>query len=423
MRPRTSSHLNFRRARTRLLSDIFPNTPVCVRSISTTSLNKVTFERLMRLGPPPLSPQALIESAELTRVELTERLERRINVQMSLPYLPASNPHTSEVMKIYTNAWAELSATPPITCDFLSSLEQNGQLVNQLEKMVEDEANIIPLFAKGFQECRRYLSEDQISSFLDKAIRDRLSIRLLAEQHLALSHPAAQGSDTLIGIVNTELDIRNSIDRSAAFVRDLCDGTYGHSPSWIVKGDLNAKGCFVGIHSKVFNNPSGLLTLLEFASSSSESTYILTEILKNAFRATAEYHLKLPGSLVIPPIEITLSISQPPLPPNLRQLPKMLSIRIRDYGGGICPRIIDNIFAYAFTTISQSDDYDEGLFGQADGLKSGLGRLAGLGYGLPMARLYARYFGGNLEMVNLHGMSGGVDAFLLVRLGPEKQVG
>lgn len=69
----------------------------------------------MRFGPPPLSPEASIESAELTRVELTQRLERRVKVQLSLPYLPASNPHTSEVMSIYTNALKELREVLPIT--------------------------------------------------------------------------------------------------------------------------------------------------------------------------------------------------------------------------------------------------------------------------------------------------------------------
>lgn len=44
---------------------------------------------------------------------------------------------------------------------------------------------------------------------------------------------------------------------------------------------------------------------------------------------------------------------------------------------------------------------------------AGQNRLAGLGFGLPTARLTARYFGGNLELVNLPGY--GVDAFLNLR--------
>jgi len=42
--------------------------------------------------------------------------------------------------------------------------------------------------------------------------------------------------------------------------------------------------------------------------------------------------------------------------------------------------------------------------------------LAGLGYGLPISRTYARYFGGDLNIMSMEGY--GTDAFLhLSRLG------
>ena len=44
------------------------------------------------------------------------------------------------------------------------------------------------------------------------------------------------------------------------------------------------------------------------------------------------------------------------------------------------------------------------------------GALAGLGYGLPISRLYARYFGGDLDIKSMEGY--GTDAFVhLSRLG------
>jgi pyruvate dehydrogenase kinase 2/3/4 len=46
--------------------------------------------------------------------------------------------------------------------------------------------------------------------------------------------------------------------------------------------------------------------------------------------------------------------------------------------------------------------------------------LAGLGYGLPISRLYSQYFGGDLEIVNRPGQ--GVDAYIhLSRLGDRKE--
>lgn len=99
--------------------------------------------------------------------------------------------------------------------------------------------------------------------------------------------------------------------------------------------------------------------------------------------------------------------------------PAVLTIRIRDQGGGVSPTNIPHIFSYSFTTAGPADDDDEmgggpyaaqhvggsaaidgtsppgsgnpGLFGEivGRGVQTGMGTIAGLGYGLPMSRLYA----------------------------------
>jgi 26S proteasome regulatory subunit T1 len=171
--------------------------------------------------------------------------------------------------------------------------------------------------------------------------------------------------------------------------------------------------------------------------------YILTEILKNAFRATVEqhrYHYHRQHSndgsgpiahthhehIPLPPVLITIVP-----PPRLADItkPSMLSLRIRDQGGGIAPGNMERIFSYAFTTAgrcassgsgrssrygrSGNDGGDGGgpyaaqqhvgaggavaaggvdFFGEmtSKGIELGLGTIAGLGFGLPMSRLYAQ---------------------------------
>lgn len=150
--------------------------------------------------------------------------------------------------------------------------------------------------------------------------------------------------------------------------------------------------------------------------------YVLTEILKNAFRATVEHHLKKHGhqsTVPIEPVQVTISHATLPVAPSdvdgdklLRLPPSFLSIRIRDQGGGVHPKNLPRIFSYAFTTakgIGKEDEGSEGgpyaaqavgglagiaqgagsgddngnLFGEiiGKGLQTGLGTIAGLGYG------------------------------------------
>ena len=143
--------------------------------------------------------------------------------------------------------------------------------------------------------------------------------------------------------------------------------------------------------------------------------YIITEILKNSFRATVENHYKRNGSSTdaeLPPVVITVSPGASQGPSN----PSFLSLRIRDQGGGVSRQNMRRIFSYAFTTAEATlpdDDGAEGgpyaaqyiggsasIGGKGDsnlfaeitkkGIQAGLGTFYGLGYGLPMSGLYAR---------------------------------
>ncbi len=181
--------------------------------------------------------------------------------------------------------------------------------------------------------------------------------------------------------------------------------------------------------------------------------YILTEILKNSFRATVEWHERhhsASSTGLIPPVVITIasqprphsplpSPSSPEYPSAARAVnptPRYLFLRVRDQGGGVSPANMSRIFSYSFTTAgrgaegngSEWDDaaldagpyaaqhmsggaaMDSGGSGESlfsemvgRGVQTGMGTIAGLGYGLPMSRLYARYFGGSLDFKSLDG--------------------
>ena len=255
------------------------------------------------------------------------------------------------------------------------------------------------------------MSVPQITSFLDSAIRSRISIRLIAEHHITLSTALSEALDLnrYVGIVDPHCSPHHMIKMCASFVSQLCDATLGVSPQVVCDGDVNATFPCV----PYLLSTSHLFYLSSYVTVHLE--YILTELLKNAFRATVEHHHTIHGSNTtkqLPPVNITLSPPVSLSPTNEHYF----CIRIRDQGGGVSPANRARIFSYAFTTagcgaeiddqpgpyaaqhiggiaaIGDTGNADTGLFAEISGkgLQTGLGTIAGLGYGLPMSRLYAK---------------------------------
>ena len=82
-----------------------------------------------------------------------------------------------------------------------------------------------------------------------------------------------------------------------------------------------------------------------------------------------------------------------------------MTIRVSDQGGGIPRRMTDTLFEYLYTTaptpaITTSCDTPSGMNNPGMGQPA---PIAGHGYGLPLSRLYARYFNGDLTMSSIEG--------------------
>jgi pyruvate dehydrogenase kinase 2/3/4 len=118
---------------------------------------------------------------------------------------------------------------------------------------------------------------------------------------------------------------------------------------------------------------------------------------------------------------------------------KEIVIVISDDGGGMNPSQMKHIWNYLYTTADPNiqksfllvDDCDDEITdasttknnrsatlssSQKDDKKdyhSNETPIAGLGYGLPIARAYCRYFGGDLRMLSRRGY--GTDVFIYVK--------
>ncbi|KAJ5168448.1 uncharacterized protein N7482_004042 [Penicillium canariense] len=397
-----------------------------VAQLAASPRRPLTLADLLRHGRPPLSKDALLASANFTLSLLPARLASRIHALRNLPFIVVSNPNVS---KIYHNYLHSLSTLLPFQKRQITTLEEENKFGEVLADLVQTHTNTIPVLARGFLECRKYVCPADVTRFLDTHLRARIGTRLIAEQHLALhcaSQPVRDGppcsSDSTavpskyIGVIDTAIQPARIIRLCEDFVGEICELKYGVRPRLVIGGEPDASFAHVPVHME----------------------YIITELLKNAFRATIE------SGNEREPIEVTIAAApdvpgkEPPvqgdtdigfqLDANDDAYPReamgasnpslqSITIRIRDRGGGIPPEVLPHIWSYSFTTFSEMDLNSEN--GNLDALNtiSGSGghlsSIAGLGYGLPLSRAYAEYFGGSIAVQSLFGW--GTDVYLTLK--------
>ena len=334
-----------------------------------------------------------------------------------------SNPHIS---KIYSNYLHSLQTLIPFHNRRFTTIEEEIQFTDALADLVQTHANTIPVLARGFLECRKYVTPEAVTKFLEEHLRARIGTRLVAEQHIALHlssqpHSRTESSSTsrplstYIGVIDTTLRPATVLSTCEDFVSELCELKYGVRPSIVLRGAPETTITHIPTHLE----------------------YILTELLKNAFRATVE------NGKEREPVEVTITVSKGEEEGDVvgsdtsgavESIEKIgggacgpgdetLTIRIRDRGGGVAPHHLPHIWGYSFTTFhdEKAAAYSSSTpaYGTVDALNtiSASGEepssIAGLGYGLPLSRAYAEYFGGSIRLQSLYGW--GTDVYLTLK--------
>lgn len=362
-----------------------------ITTFASKAVKPVTLKQLVRFGQPPLSNEGLQACTNYARTELPVRLARRVRAFQSLPFIVGTNPYIKEIYSLYYDSFESLVkyALPDNGTSSTNNTGANddAEFIEKLKDFVERHSDNIPTLARGFLECKQYMNSQDMARFLDDMIQARIGIRLIAEQAIALMQQKDIETDGYIGIIDTQIKPNQLIKQVTDFVAELCEFNYGQSPDVIIDGHIDTKFTYVPVHLE----------------------YILTELLKNSYRATVEHHKKMGRTTELPPIQITISQGQ-----------EDISIRIRDQGNGISDDDLHKVFEYSYTTVSKAaedaDSDPSNIFRNITemAMQSGVGGpLAGLGFGLPLARMYARYFGGSLTLVSMWGY--GCDVFLKLR--------
>ncbi|GMH30724.1 hypothetical protein Nepgr_032567 [Nepenthes gracilis] len=337
----------------------------------------VTLRYMMEFGSKPTDRNLLI-SAQFLHKELPIRIARRAIELESLPYGLSQKPAVLKVRDWYLDSFRDLRS-------FLEIKHKNDELeFTQMIKMIKvRHNNVVPMMALGVQQLKKgmdpkivYEDLDEIHQFLDRFYMSRIGIRMLIGQHVALHDPNPPPDQ--IGYIHTKMSPVEVAQNASEDARALCLRQYGSAPDIDIYGDPNFTFPYVPPH----------LHLMVF------------ELVKNSLRAVQERFMN--SNKVAPPIRIIVADGI-----------EDVTIKVSDEGGGIPRSGLPRIFTYLYSTAENPLDEDALDTGE-------MVTMAGYGYGIPISRLYARYFGGDLQIISMEGY--GTDAYLhLSRLGDSQE--
>lgn len=339
---------------------------------SSQPLNKFSMPNLYEQSRT-LNGDQILQVARDTIESLLAYNARRLRKFRDLPYLVMLNPAISELYNMYLQSMSVLlkaSLNPPQT------VAENKQFAKDvLSKFIEIHADALPTLSRGFAEVIHLMSPAQVKLFLDQHLVERISMRLIAHQHVQLTNTLDSPSFTPGGDFNgiiQNLDIREVIKKNAELVNDIFLMKYDQSVQVVIDTNLRQPD-FWKLKQEPKAEVSSASEPIVFPYIEYHLDYILQEIFKNSFRAHIE------GG-VADPVQVTVSTSE---------TPSFMEIRIRDKGKGISPNIVKHMFEYSFTTYESSEGESYKTLNQPP---EGGNTVAGMGYGLPLLKSYIEIF-------------------------------
>lgn len=350
-----------------------------------------------------LTEARLLDSANYVRMELPTRLAHRLRDMQRLPYVVVTNPHLSLVYELYYKSFESFRRVPVVRTP-----ADNDQFCKVIGDSLKEHLAVIPNLVTGVLQCRDFVKPEIMDSFVQSMLRARISRRVIAEQHLALTEtynspwhvPSPSSENDFVGEVLLRCNAQEVIERCGKIVQEICGAHEGAGP---IVPEIRIQG-----H-----------TSATFPYVLSHLEYIIGELLRNSVQAVMEQYPN-PES---PP---------PPIDVLICEAPQQVIIRISDRGGGIQRDLLP--YLWSFNKGPRSDSRLQNLGhvpelaatidevqkpgDSAKRRDSSLSTLSGrapnlkLGLGLPMCKVYAEYWAGGLELHSLEGY--GVDAFLQI---------
>lgn len=393
---------------------VTPSTP----ELFETPHGTITRDELDRLAGQIPRPLRLMDMYDYGRVgsgvqrlinaqflyqELPVRIAQRAVDLLTLPHGLSEAKPIRDVAAIYLDYLARLRTIPLPT-----NQTEEERFTDILLTFILDRSTIPKKISEGVQI---WAMENENNREMEKALyrffTARVGLRFLVE-HFILSSPRAscQSIRTVIsmfpdedykGCIDNKCDVLHEITRVAKLVEQQTMDYYGTSPP------IHIVDCLAGSrHAES-----------DFTHIPHHLHYMFAELLQNSCRATVSswHHQQQQqqqqpqqsgGSLST----ITKDTTKPLVPPPIRVIVSKgeedVTVKIADTAGGIPRSQMDTIFRFAESSAKTDNKFAT--------------EVTPRGFGLPLARIYARYFGGELTLKSTEGY--GLDAYLhMPRLG------
>lgn len=356
------------------LADTFPSDLVAdIMEQSQKKQTGVNLKYILDFASQPMERQTIF-SARFLQKELPIRLAHRVADLDALPYGLGQKSQVLKVRDWYVESFREMREFPLVT-----DAQTAAQFTYLMKRVYRRHANVVPVIAKGIEEFKKGLTASQpldelpeIHQFLDRFFMTRIGIRFLIGHHIAIHE---QSRNDHIGLIHTKCSPQQVAQDAVEDARAVCFREYGSAPQVVYHGPSELQLAYIPSHLH----------------------HMLFELVKNSLRAVQD---RFDGSdEEPPPIHVVFAEGQ-----------EDITIKVSDQGGGIVRSGLPKIWTYLYTTARSplpevsADDTSLPVV------------LAGYGCGLPISRLYARYFGGDLQIISMDGY--GTDAYLhLCKLG------
>uniref|UniRef100_A0A7N6ABK3 Protein-serine/threonine kinase n=1 Tax=Anabas testudineus TaxID=64144 RepID=A0A7N6ABK3_ANATE len=326
-------------------------------------------EHFSKFSPSPLSMKQFLDFGSINACEKTSFAFLRQELPVRL----------SNIMKEINLLPDKLLSTPSVQMVHSWYIQISSiWFVDALITIRNRHNDVVTTMAQGIIEYKEAFPQDWVTNqniqyFLDRFYTSRISIRMLINQHtLIFDGTTNPVHPSTIGSIDPQCQVGDVVQDAFHSAKMLCDQYYLHSPDLLLQ-EMN---------NKKTKHPVSMVYV------PSHLYHMLFELFKNAMRATIETH---ESSNNLPPIKVLVSLGG-----------EDMSIKVSDRGGGVPFRRIENLFSYMYSTAPAPQIGDHSRT-----------PLAGFGYGLPISRLYARYFQGDLQLFSMEGH--GTDAVIFLK--------